>query len=138
MSEHKKGELLFEFHGKFVSTTVRDILPDGYKLEVNHQGQVTGKYVAVHTETATITQKMDGSLDWEAKILEATPQGDVIVSTGKGHGSENNPGSRIFDGEIKYMTMSPRLSWLNGKKVWVEGSSNHDKGEVQFKAYELK
>ena len=133
----KKGDLISELHGKFVSTTIRDVLPDGIKLEINSQGQVTGKYAAGHMETTTILQKMDGSADWESKAMEVTPQGDVVVVTGKGHGSASDPGSIKWDGEIKYMTMPPRLSWLNGKKVWAEGSGNQATGEVQIKAYEM-
>jgi len=87
-SQIKKGALIAEVHGKTVSTTIRDILPDGIKLEINWQGQTTGKYTAGHTETATITQKMDATADWETKAMEMTPEGDVITITGKGHGSD--------------------------------------------------
>ena len=118
-----------------MSTTIRDILPDGIKLEINWQGQTTGKYTAGHTETATITQKMDATADWETKAMEMTPEGDVITITGKGHGSDKYPSS-TWEGELKYMTMSPRLSWLNNKKIWIEGLNNIATGEVQSKAYE--
>lgn len=125
-------------HGKFVSTTIRDILPDGIKLEINSQGQLTGKYTAGHMETTTITQKMDASADWESKAMEVTPQGDFIVITGKGHGSARDPGSIKWEGEMKYMTMSPRFSWLNNKKILVEGFGNTATGDVQIKAYEMR
>ena len=55
-SQIKKGALIAEVHGKTVSTTIRDILPDGIKLEINWQGQTTGKYTAGHTEKPTYEQ----------------------------------------------------------------------------------
>jgi hypothetical protein len=67
-SENKKGVLISELHGKFVSTTIRDILPNGIKLEINSQGQITGKYAAAHMETTTITQKMDEALIGSQKL----------------------------------------------------------------------
>ncbi len=132
------GDKVVELKAKFVSTTIKDVTQDGIKLEVNNQGQVKGKYEAMHMETTTITQKTDGTAEWETKAVETTPQGDYIIVTGAGQGKVIDPTSMKWEGELQYMTMSPKLAWLNGKKVWVDGTGNNVKGEMQATAYEIR
>lgn len=134
----KLGDKLVELKSRLVSTTIRDISPDGIRLEVNSRGRVNGKYEAEHMETTSIIQKTDGSAEWDTKAIETTSKGDIIVVTGGGRRTASDPTSMKWEGELQYMTRSPRLAWLNGKKLWIEGSGNNIKGEIQAKAYEIK
>ena len=40
-------------------------------------------------------------------------------------------------GELLYLTNSPRLSWLNNTKAYVEGVTDTRKGETSVKIYAL-
>ncbi len=137
-SEKMKGELIAEFRGKSTTTTIKEISPSGVKIEINDTGQVTGRYNAAHMETVSVSIKTDGSQEWHTKAIQSTPEGDLIVITGGGKGKPTGPNTSAWDGEIHFMTQSPRLSWLNNTKGWVEGSGNNITGEFHGKAYALK
>jgi hypothetical protein len=89
-------------------------------------------------ETVSVFQKPDGTNEWEVKAIETTPEGDFIAVIGRGRGKSTGPTTAQWEGEVQFMTQSPRLSWLNGKKGWVEGSGNQATGEFQNKVYEWK
>ncbi|TLY12974.1 MAG: hypothetical protein E6K84_05395 [Thaumarchaeota archaeon] len=135
--QKKKGELLAEAKGKFVSTTVREISPSGIRLEINDEGQITGKYKANHIETVSVLQKTDGTNEWQTKGIETTPEGDFIALWGGGTGKATGPTTQQWEGQIQFMTQSRRLSWLNGTKAWVEGEGDAAKGEFHGKWYRL-
>ena len=135
----QKGELLGELRGKMLSTTIKDITPLGIRLEINDQAQFTGtKYNANHMETVTVFQKTDGSSEWETKGIGMTKEGDMVVVSGRGKGKNTTPTSSTLDGDVVFMTQSPRLSWLNTTKGWVEGSGNQVTGEFSAKVYAKK
>ena len=60
-----KGELIGEIQGKTITRTVKDISPNGVRLEFNDEAQVTGKYNAGHIETTNALLKPDGTIEWE-------------------------------------------------------------------------
>ena len=72
-------------------------------------------------ETVDVKMKMDGTNEWESRSIEMTKEGDVVMISGKGTGKQDKAMEGTFSGEITYMTNSPRLSWLNNTKGWVEG-----------------
>ncbi|HZY94131.1 MAG TPA: hypothetical protein VFE98_04620 [Candidatus Bathyarchaeia archaeon] len=41
--EKTKGELIGEFHNKMVTTTVKELSPEGVRMEVNMEGEIKGK-----------------------------------------------------------------------------------------------
>ncbi len=137
-TEKMKGELLFELHGKTVTTTIKDISPNGVKLEMNDTGEVKGKYNAMHRETVNVLIKTDGTNEWETKAIENTKDGDMVVAWGSGKGRSTGPTTASWEGEMHYMTMSPRLAWLNNTTAWIEGSGDMAKGEHQGKIYAKK
>jgi len=132
-------ELLGEYHGKVVTTTIKEISPTGIRLEINEQGHLKGKqYDANHTETTSITVKLDGTSEWESKAIETTKEGDIVVATGGGTGRNTAPNMVAWQGKMQYMTQSPKLSWLNNATVRVEGNSNIANGEISGKFYHKK
>ena len=133
-----KGELIGEVRGNMTNTTIKDISPAGIRLEINDRGQVTGKYNAGHMETVSVFQRPDGTNQWETKGVQITPEGDFIVVQGWGTGKNTGPTTSQWEGELHFMTQSSRLSWLNGKKGWVEGSGDQVKGDFHGKVYEWK
>lgn len=122
-----------------LGTTIKEITPHGIRLEINDTGQVSGtKYNANHMETVTVFQRIDGSSDWESKGIQTTREGDMIVVSGRGKGKSTSPTTSTWDGDVVFMTQSPRLSWLNTTKGWVEGSGNLATGEFTGKVYAKK
>jgi hypothetical protein len=86
-------------------------------------------------ETVDVKLKMDGTNQWEVKAMETTKEGDVVMITGSGTGRQENAMEGSFKGEVTYMTNSPRLSWLNNTKGWVEGVTDQKNNEATMKVY---
>jgi len=129
-------ELLGEYHGKIVTTTIKEIAPSGVRIEINEEGQIKGKrYNVHHTETASIVFKLDGTSEWETKAIETTKEGDIVLATGGGTGRPAAPNIAAWEGKLQYVTQSPRLAWLNNATVRVEGTSNLATGEVVGKFF---
>ena len=133
-----KGELLYELRSKNVNTTIKDIGPNGIQLEMNDEGQVSGKLQGGHIDTVSVNLKTDGTNDWQVKSIMNTKDGDMVVVWGGGKGSMSNPQSGTWSGELHFMTQSPKLSWLNNSKGWVEGQGNMATRESSAKVYAKK
>jgi hypothetical protein len=130
------NELFGEIRGKTVSRSIKEITPLGVRLELNNEGHFAGaKYNAAHMETVHLFQNLDGTLEWTVKAIENTPEGDVVVINGKGTGRITGPTSLTAEGQVVYMTQSPRLSSVNGTKGRVEVTSNTATGEFTIKVY---
>ncbi len=133
-----KGELLWELHGKQVTTTVKEISPSGVTLEYNSQDQVKGKINADGVSTVTVWLKTDGTSEWQTKGIGTTKEGDFIAGWGKGTGKNTGPTTATWEGEVHFMSQSPKLSWLNNVTGWVEGSGDTATGESHSKVFQLK
>lgn len=81
-----KGELLLELSGKTITRTIKEINLFGVRMEANDEGRITGKYNASTMDTVNVFIKTDGSQEWEAKGIQATPEGDFITTWGRGTG----------------------------------------------------
>ncbi len=136
--EKTKGELLSELRAKVVTTTIKELSPNGIRLEINGMGEVKGKLDRDHMETANLLVKLDGTFEWETKSIETTKEGDMIVAWGGGKGRPTGPTTSSWEGEVQYMTQSPRLSWINNTSALVEGTWDRAAGEYQGKAYAKK
>ena len=137
-SQKQKGELLGEVKGKTISWTIKAVTPDGINIDSNDEGQFSGKWNGGHVETVDVWLKADGTTPWSVKGFQATPEGDVVAFTGSGNGKLAGQGKGTWWGECTMMTGSPRLAWLNGKKVWVEGQGNQISKEFWIKLYAIK
>ncbi len=133
----EKGSLLGESRTKVGPYTIKEITPFGLKIERNDSGQFTGAYTANVMDSLTIFLKNDGTLDWEAKSLSYTKEGDLIVSHAHGTGRMSGPTSSTVEGEALLMTQSPKLSWLNNKKFRVEGTGDLATMEDRVKFFVL-
>src|SRR5713226_3595439 len=123
-TQMSKGELLFEVQGKTMSRTIKEITPHGVRMQMNDEVQITGRVNAWQINTVNIFLKPDGTNEWEAKGLLNTKEGDMVVVSARGTGQMANPNKITWQGESFFMTQSPRLSWLNNSKGWIEGSSD--------------
>jgi hypothetical protein len=128
-------EPMAEIKEKTTSVTIKEFRPDGAMMEYNAQGETKGKYHAMHTETVNVKLNMDGTNEWEAKGMDITKEGDVVMITGKGTGKQEKGMEGSFKGETTYMTNSPRLSWLNNSKGMIEGMTDQKNGEATIKIY---
>jgi len=133
-----KGELLFEVAGRTVSRTIKEITPHGVALQMNDESQVTGKVNANGINTINVFLKPDGTNDWEGKGILNTREGDMVVISSRGTGQMANPTTGTWTGESFFMTQSPRLSWLNNSKGWIEGSGDMASGTFRGKVYAKK
>jgi len=137
-TQMSKGELLYEIQGKTVSRTVKEITPHGVKMQMNDEGQSTGKFTAGQVNTVDVFMKTDGTQDWESKGIQTTREGDFIAVSGRGTGRMTNPTTGTWQGELVFMTQSPKLAWLNNTKGWVEGSGDMAQGTYRGKVYAKK
>ena len=131
----EKRELLAEIKEKTTAVIIKEFLQDGAKIQYNSMGEVKGKYNGVHIETVDVSLKMDGTNEWEARGMDTTKEGDVVMITGKGTGRQENATTGSFKGEVSYMTTSKRLAWLNSTKGWIEGTNDLKNNEATIKAY---
>ena len=128
-------EQISECTEKATAIIIKEISESGIKVQYNAQGQVKGRYTASHLETVDITQKLDGTFEYESRAIESTPEGEVIVLTGKGTGRQTTATTESLSGSVTYMTQSQKLGWLNSTKGWVEGTVNQVTNETSFKTY---
>ena len=135
--QQTKGEVIAELRGKTDSFSIKDISSSGVKMENNDVGQITGKYTANFMETISIHMKSDGTIDWEGKGIQMVGR-DMVVATSHGKGHANTDGTISFEGEQKYMTQSPSLSWLNNTKGWIEGTATQADQTFTAKVYARK
>ena len=131
----EKKEMLAEIKEKTTALIIKEFTADGAMVQYNSMGEVKGKYHGIHMETANVKLKMDGTNEWEVKAMEITKEGDVVMATGSGTGRQENAMEGSFKGEVTYMTNSPRLSWLNNTKGWVEGMTDQKNNEATIKVY---
>lgn len=131
----EKREMLAEIKEKTSAVIIKEFNTDGALVQYNSMGEVKGKYHGNHMETVDVKLKMDGTNEWEVKAMETTKEGDVVMITGRGTGRQENAVEGSFKGEVTYMTHSPRLSWLNNTKGWVEGMMDQKNGEAIMKVY---
>jgi len=135
--QQSKGDVIAELRGKNDSFSIKDISSSGVKLENNDVGQITGKYQGNFMETVSIHMKTDGTSEWESRGIQMVGK-DMVVVTGHGKGHRGADGNIMFEGEQKYMTQSPTLSWLNTTKAWIEGSANQADQTFTAKVYAKK
>jgi hypothetical protein len=70
--------------------------------------------------------------------MEMTKESDIVMITGKGTGRQESVMTGSFKGEVTYMTNSPRLTWLNNTKGWVEGMMDQRNNEATMKILQEK
>jgi hypothetical protein len=130
-------EVLCEIKAKTNSIIIRDFIADGAKMQYNSVGEMKGKYSGMHIETTDITQRADGTNDWQVRAIETTHDGDMILISGTGAGRMLGNNKSSIQGELTFTTLSPRLTNLNNTRGWVEGTMDFKKGESTMKVYGL-
>ncbi len=133
-----KGELLYEIKSKNVTTTIKDIGQNGIQLEMNDQGEFSGKLHGGSIATVSVNLKTDGTSDFQVKSLMNTKDGDMVVVSGAGKGKSTGPQTATWQGELHFMTQSPKLAWLNNSTGWIEGQGNMSTGQNSAKVYAKK
>jgi hypothetical protein len=108
-------------------------MQDGVKIQFNSIGESKGRYQAQHTETVDILRKMDGTNEWESRVIDVTREGDTIMISGKGVGKMDT-----FQGEYTFMTQSPKLAWLNSSKPYAEGMTDMRSNQATIKIYAVR
>src|SRR5256886_14105859 len=134
-TQKMKGELLFEFKAKNNSTSIKYIGPNGVQLQMNDHGEVSGKYPSGHIDTVSVNLKTDGTNEWQLKSIHNTKDGDIVVVWGGGKGRMTSSQTGTWDGEVHFMTQSPKLAWLNNSTGWVERQGKMFTGESSGKIY---
>ena len=133
--EKAKGDLIGEFHNKIITTTIKELTPNGVRMEVNIEGEIKGKLNARSIDTTNLLFKTDGTYDYETKSVATTMDGDTVVLSGSGTGRSTGPMTASFEGEVHYMTQSQRLNWLNNATARTEGTVDRMSREIQGKSY---
>jgi hypothetical protein len=132
----EKREPIAEIKEKIDAIIIRDFNQDGAMMQYNSSGEVKGRYHAIHMETSEVTFKMDGTMDWQVRAVEATKEGDNIMITGNGTGMLESDGfTGNIRGEIVYMTNSLRMGWINNLRADVDGKVDMRDKEISMKIY---
>jgi len=133
-----KGDLIAEVSGKIAGTTIKDISQSGVHLEQNTVDQISGKINGAGFSTVNVKQKTDGTSEFEQKGVMNTMEGDIVAAWGKGTGKSTGPKTFSWEGELHFITQSPKLAWLNNTKGWVEGVGDRTADTIKGKIYENK
>src|SRR5436309_967551 len=89
-------------------------------------------------ETVDALFKPDGTYEFEARGIDQTDDGDMLIIKAKGTGRQVSPTSVHAEGEAVYQTLSEKLKWLNTAKGRFEGTYNTTTGEFVAKVFALK
>ncbi|HYS74242.1 MAG TPA: hypothetical protein VEO96_09740 [Thermoplasmata archaeon] len=131
-------EFLGELAEKTTSVTIKEFTPEGVLISYNLQGQVKGQYEAAHMETVDAMFKPDGTYEFEARGIDQTNDGDMVLTRAKGIGKTVSPTSVHAEGEATYQTLSKKLEWLNSAKGRFEGTYDLSTGEFVAKIFAQK
>ena len=134
----EKQDMLAEIKEKVNAIIIKEFNKDGAMMQYNSMGEVKGRYHGSHIETVDIMLKMDSTNEWEVRAMEMTKESDIVMITGKGTGRQESVMTGSFKGEVTYMTNSPRLTWLNNTKGWVEGMMDQRNNEATMKILQEK
>ena len=131
-------EFLGELAEKTTSVTIKEFTPEGVLISYNLEGQVKGQYEAAHMETVDAMFKPDGTYEFEARGIDQTNDGDMVLIRAKGIGKTVSPTSVHAKGEATYQTLSKKLEWLNSAKGRFEGTYDLSTGEFVAKIFAQK
>ena len=135
--QEKDGQLL-SIRGKNVSTTIRDLSHLGIVLEQNSTLEAEGEFEGQGYSTVTIHMKPDGSSQYEQKGFVNTPKGEFVAIWGRGTGKNVSPTNTTWEGEVRFMSQSPKISSLNDAAYRVEGSGDQAEGEFRARIFEAE
>lgn len=128
-------EFLGELAEKTTSVTIKEFTAEGVRISYNLEGRMTGQYEAAHMETVDAMFKPDGTYEFEARGLDQTDAGDMVLIRAKGTGKQVSPTSVQAEGEATFQTLSKSLEWLNSAKGRFEGTFNNSTGEFVAKVF---
>jgi hypothetical protein len=128
-------ELLLELTSKNTTRSIKDFAPEGIKLESNLEGEAKGVYDATFYATIMMLVKPDRTIDYEARQIHTTSDGDTVLVYFKGTSIIESPTRNRFVGETTFQTGSKKLGWLNQVKARHEGEYNPVAGENDFRVY---
>jgi hypothetical protein len=132
----EKREPIAEIKEKIDAFIIKEFNQNGAELQYNSSGDVKGRYHGIHMETSDVNFKMDGTMDWQVRAMEATKEGDTIMITGNGTGVMDADGHKgNFKGQIVYLSNSSRLSWINNLRADVEGEVDMKDKDISMKVY---
>ncbi len=137
-TEKVKGELKGEFQARPTTTTIKEVSPYDVKVDTNYVGEIKGEVNGQYMQTVSFLLKPDGDSDWESKSITNTTEGDMVIVVGHGKTRVTNVNTASAEGELRYMTTSPRLSRLNNVTRRIEVEIDRATGEYRGKAYEKK
>lgn len=128
-------ELLLELTSKNTTRSIKDFSPEGISLESDLEGEAKGVYNATFYATITMLVKPDRTINYEARQIHTTSDGDTVLVYYKGKSIIESPTQNKFVGETTFQTGSKKLAWLNGMKARHEGEYDPVAGENSFEIY---
>jgi hypothetical protein len=130
-----REELLLELTSKNTTRSIKDFAPEGIRLESNLEGEAKGVYEATFYATITMLVKPDRTIEYEARQIHTTSDGDTVLVYYKGNSIIESPAHNRFVGETTFQTGSEKLAWLNGVQARHEGEYDPVAGENDFQIY---
>jgi len=130
-----REELLLELKSRNTTRSIKDFSPEGISLESDLEGEAKGVYDATFYATITMLVKPDRTIEYEARQIHTTSDGDTVLVYYKGKSIIESPTHNKFVGETTFQTGSEKLAWLNGVKARHEGEYDPVAGENDFQIY---
>jgi hypothetical protein len=130
-----REELLLELKSKNTTRSIKDFAPEGIRLESNLEGEAKGVYDATFYATITMLVKPDRTIEYEARQIHTTSDGDTVLVYYKGNSIIESPTHNKFVGGTTFQTVAEKLAWLNGVNARHEGEYDPVAGENDFKIY---
>src|ERR1051325_7480972 len=99
---------------KVTLNRILEATSNSVKIEMNEEGNITGRYGGIQLDTMESTANPDGSSTWSGKFMHMTNKGDMIVASGSGTGDPASPKGIVkIRGQGEMWTQSTRLAHLN-------------------------
>ena len=131
----EKEELLLELTSKNTTRSIKDFSAEGISLESDLEGEAKGVYTATFYATITMLVKPDRTINYEARQIHTTSDGDTVLVYYKGNSIIESPTHNKFVGGTTFQTGSEKLAWLNGVNARHEGEYDPVAGENDFQIY---
>lgn len=128
-------EFVYEVREKTTSVTVKEFVPEGIRMTYNLQGLVKGQYNAARMETVEALMKPEGPSEISLRIVDQTPEGEIVMIPGKGTATWVSPTQARIEGANTFRTTSKKVAWLNAAKGRFEGTFDASTGEVVVKCF---
>lgn len=133
-----QGELLYEMKLNFLPIVVIGAVPDGMRINIPFDGEVSGPSVKGKIEGADLVLlRPDGVGILHIHAVVTTDAGELISVQASGISTATQDGRYAIKEVITYQTGSEKLAWLNSIQAFADGFSDMAANKLDAKVFKL-